>query len=95
MNSRTSRRISSEKLSDDKSLDWIERKQLQIEHAPTISAPAKMIKVADKICNIRDIINDPPDWPRERKLTYIGWAEKVVEGCRGANPAWRLFSMRR
>jgi len=74
-----------EEVSDDKSLDWMERKQLQIRHASSISTPAKMIKVADKICNIGDIITNPPAWPHDRKLTYLGWAEQVFEGCRGAN----------
>jgi guanosine-3',5'-bis(diphosphate) 3'-pyrophosphohydrolase len=42
-------------MTDDKSLDKDVRKQLQIAHAPAASSPAKQIKIADKICNIRDI----------------------------------------
>lgn len=72
---------------DDKSLPKEMRKQLQIEHASTISAGAKLIKLADKICNIIDITNSPPpDWSLQRRLDYLVWAEKVVAGLRGINP---------
>lgn len=73
-------------VTDDKSLDKAERKRLQIEHSKHISAKAKMIKMADKISNITDIMNVPPDdWDDARRLEYFDWAEKVVAGCRDAN----------
>ncbi len=75
-------------VSDDKRLPKAERKRLQIVHAPHISPRAKNIKLADKICNIRDLIDTPPaDWPVRRQREYLRWAEKVVAGLRGANPA--------
>jgi guanosine-3',5'-bis(diphosphate) 3'-pyrophosphohydrolase len=75
-----------QELTDDKSLPQKERKRLQIEHAPHLSARAKQIKLADKICNISDITaTQPPDWPLQRKREYLDWAEKVVAGCRGCN----------
>ncbi len=74
-------------VTDDKSLDKAIRKQLQIEKASSLSAPAKQLKIADKISNIRDITHFPPaDWPIERCREYLGWAEQVVAGCRGINP---------
>jgi guanosine-3',5'-bis(diphosphate) 3'-pyrophosphohydrolase len=76
-----------EELTDDKGLDKEVRKQLQIKHAPGLSARAKVIKLADKICNMRDVIECPPaDWPLERRKDYLDWTEKVVHGCRGTNP---------
>jgi len=73
-------------VSDNKSLPVEERKRLQVEHTPNISDCAKKIKIADKICNILDIKNDPPkDWSQERKLTYLDWAKQVVEGAKGLN----------
>jgi len=73
-------------LSDDKSLPKAERKQKQIEHAPHLSVRAKQIKLCDKISNIRDIIENPPDdWSDKRRLEYIDWGEKVVAGLRGVN----------
>lgn len=74
-------------VTDDKSLDKHVRKQHQIEHAPHISREAKLVKLADKICNLRDILASPPaDWSSERKQGYFDWAAKVVAGVRGVHP---------
>ena len=54
-------------VTDGKSLDKAQRKQLQIEHAAHCSPQAKLVKLADKICNLRDLLTSPPDdWSRER-----------------------------
>jgi guanosine-3',5'-bis(diphosphate) 3'-pyrophosphohydrolase len=75
-------------VTDDKSLPKAERKRLQIEHAAHASPKAKLVKLADKICNLRDIATSPPaDWSDDRKKEYFDWAKRVVEGCRGANGA--------
>src|SRR5713101_8757667 len=42
-------------VTDDKTLPKAERKRLQIEHAPSISREAKLVKLADKLCNLRDV----------------------------------------
>jgi len=73
-------------VTDDMALSYNERKQKQIDKAPGLSIQAKKIKIADKICNVNDIIEYPIDWTFNRKLEYIDWSEKVVEGCRGVNP---------
>jgi guanosine-3',5'-bis(diphosphate) 3'-pyrophosphohydrolase len=51
------------------------------------------VKLADKICNLRDILESPPqDWPIERKREYFDWANRVVDQVRGTNPRLeRLF----
>ena len=73
-------------LTDDKRLPKQERKRLQIEHAPHLSDAVKPVKLADKICNVRDVTNNPPvDWSVERRKEYLFWAEQVVAGLRGAN----------
>lgn len=73
-------------VTDDKSLRKEDRKRLQIEHAAHASPKAKLVKLADKICNLRDIISNPPaNWSSERKREYFDWAAKVVAGCRGEN----------
>jgi guanosine-3',5'-bis(diphosphate) 3'-pyrophosphohydrolase len=73
-------------VSDDKSLPKGERKRLQIEHAPHISFGAKLIKLADKTCNIRNLITMPPkSWSLNRRKKYLTWSEKVVAGLRGTN----------
>ena len=75
-------------VTDDKSLPKGERKRLQIEHAPHISFGAKLIKLADKSCNVRNLVTMPPkNWPLKRRQEYLLWTEKVVAGLRGTNPA--------
>ena len=75
-------------VTDDKSLEKHVRKQRQIEHAPHISTEAKLVKLADKICNLRDILASPPaSWSAERKQAYFDWAGKVVAGVRGVHPS--------
>jgi GTP diphosphokinase / guanosine-3',5'-bis(diphosphate) 3'-diphosphatase len=74
-------------VTDDKTLPKTERKRLQEENALHASLQAKQLKIADKICNIRDIVHSPPaNWPIERKREYLLWTIRVVEGCRGINP---------
>ena len=74
-------------VTDDKSLEKHIRKQRQIEHAPYISTEAKLVKLADKICNMRDIQASPPaNWSLDRKLAYFDWAAQVVAGVRGVHP---------
>ena len=75
-------------VTDDKSLPGPVRKQLQIEHAPHISGKAKLVKLADKICNLYDLIHSPPHlWTLGRKQAYLLWTEQVVAGLRGTNTA--------
>ncbi len=74
-------------VTDDKTFPKAERKRLQVEHAPSLSRRAKLVKLADKICNLRDVAGSPPtDWPLERKREYFDWAKAVVDGVRGAHP---------
>ncbi len=71
-------------VTDDKALPKAERKRLLIANAAGLSARAKQLKIADKICNIRDVSDCPPaDWSIERRREYLTWAEQVVAGCRG------------
>ena len=75
-------------LTDDMSLPREERKRLQIERAPKSSKRAKIVKLGDKIVNVRDVTRDhPPDWSVERRREYLEWSEQVIAGCRGANAA--------
>ena len=73
-------------VTDDKDLPKAERKQLQIEHAPHLSRAAKLVKLADKIANVRDVADHPPsEWPIERRREYFDWAKRVVDGLRGTH----------
>ena len=73
-------------VTDDKSLLKAERKRLQVETAAKKSERARLIKIADKTSNLRALAASPPaDWDVRRVAEYIGWAEQVVERCRGLN----------
>jgi guanosine-3',5'-bis(diphosphate) 3'-pyrophosphohydrolase len=73
-------------VTDNKALPKAERKRLQVEHAPHLSLRAKLVKLADKISNLRDISTSPPaDWSLERKREYFDWAKRVVDGMRGSH----------
>ena len=75
-----------EEVSDDKTLPKQVRKELQIKHSPRLSEGAKQIKIADKICNITDIVESPPkEWSIDRCRGYLDWAENVFEGLQGCN----------
>ncbi len=77
-----------EEVTDDKSLPKDERKQMQIQHAPTLSPNAVLIKLGDKISNIIDVTNTPPiHWNLERRKKYLDWAETVIDNCPKVNNA--------
>ena len=74
-------------VTDDTSLPKAERKRLQVEHAASISREAKLVKLADKICNLRDVDARPPaKWDLQRKREYFDWAKAVVDRLRGVHP---------
>src|SRR4051812_40679587 len=75
-------------MTDDMSMPSVQRKQHQLQRAPSLTRRAKLIKIADKIANVGDIARHPPsDWTRERRERYFTWTEQVVDVCRGTNEA--------
>ncbi|XP_075154418.1 metazoan SpoT homolog-1 isoform X2 [Haematobia irritans] len=73
-------------VTDDKSLPKEVRKQKQIEHAFNSSTKAKLVKLADKLDNLRDLQNNlPTGWTEERRENYFIWAKKVVDNLRGTD----------
>lgn len=73
-------------VTDDKSLPKMERKHLQIKHAPHKSRKAKLVKLADKLYNLRDLEKETPQgWTETRVQEYFQWASQVVRGLRGTN----------
>lgn len=74
-------------VTDDKRLSTSQRKKLQVQQAAQASRDAQQIKIADKLCNLRDIIASPPaDWPLFRKHQYFEWAKEIVDQVRDSNP---------
>ena len=82
-----------EEVTDDRTLDQRARKRMQVETAPNKSRRARMIKIADKIANLRSIAESPPlGWSARKKLEYAAWAREVVAACGSTNAELeRLF----
>ncbi|MGH3426732.1 MAG: HD domain-containing protein [Mycobacteriales bacterium] len=73
-------------VTDDKSLPKQTRKDLQVERAGHASRGAQIVKLADKISNLRSLAQSPPhDWDEARRREYLGWACQVVDRCRSAD----------
>jgi GTP diphosphokinase / guanosine-3',5'-bis(diphosphate) 3'-diphosphatase len=75
-------------VTDDKQLQKEERKARQVEHASELTPRARLIKLADKSCNVRDITTNPPvGWSVVRRREYFDWTRRVVDQIRGSNAA--------
>lgn len=77
------RRIVAE-CTDDKRLEKSVRKAQQIETAASASYEAKVVKLADKLYNLRDLERaSPVGWSEERVQEYFLWASDVVAKLKG------------
>ena len=75
-----------EECSDDKKLNKIMRKRLQIEHAASISDKAKLVKLADKYSNISGLLETPPaSWSKDEITGYVYWGFAVCKQLSGIN----------
>lgn len=75
-----------EEVTDIKWLHKASRKRLQVERAGRASKRAKLVKLADKISNLEDILASPSaDWTVERRAQYFDLAKDVVDRIRGTN----------
>jgi (p)ppGpp synthase/HD superfamily hydrolase len=72
-------------VTDDPSLPEKGAKRRQIEDAGRKSPRAKILKLADKISNLRAIAESPRRWRRKRRLEYVRWARAVANGLRGVS----------
>ena len=72
-------------LSNDPNLSTEENKQRQIDHAPHLSYEAKLVKLADRLYNVRDLVPPPPDWSPEKVEGYYSWGEKLLDALRGTH----------
>ncbi|XP_055324064.1 guanosine-3',5'-bis(diphosphate) 3'-pyrophosphohydrolase MESH1 [Sitodiplosis mosellana] len=75
-----------DEVTDDKLKPKQERKRLQIVHAKGASHEAKLVKLADKLYNLRDLERTTPaGWTQERREDYFVWAKEVTDNLRGTN----------
>ncbi len=73
-------------VTDDTRLPREERKRRQVQSAPSRSARARMIKLADKTANLHSIHESPPvGWSSRRKREYVAWAREVAAACGPTN----------
>jgi guanosine-3',5'-bis(diphosphate) 3'-pyrophosphohydrolase len=75
-----------EAVGEDRSLPKEERKRLQVERAAELPRDARLVKLADMIANLRDLVASPPvGWQLERRIEYFDWARSVVDRIRGTD----------
>jgi guanosine-3',5'-bis(diphosphate) 3'-pyrophosphohydrolase len=71
-------------------VQWLKkvvRKRLQVARTRHASESARLVKLADKICNLRDIAaHPPPKWSLQNRREYFEWAKEVVDRLRGTHP---------
>ncbi len=81
-------------VTDDKELLRDQRKRRQVESAPGKSPRARMLKIADKIANLRSLTESPPlGWSARKRHEYAVWAREVVAACGPTNELLeRLFA---
>jgi len=73
-------------LTDNMNLPKAEQKRMQAVNAPHKSPRAKLVKLADKLYNLRDLQRSPPENRSEAQInqTFL-WASYVVYGLKGTN----------
>uniref|UniRef100_A0A915PQY5 Guanosine-3',5'-bis(diphosphate) 3'-pyrophosphohydrolase MESH1 n=1 Tax=Setaria digitata TaxID=48799 RepID=A0A915PQY5_9BILA len=77
--------------SDDKNLPVAVRKQLQIENAAKHSYKAKLVHLADKLYNLRDLERSiPVGWSTKKVKEYFIWSKAVVSQLKGTNEALEI-----
>lgn len=80
-------------VTDDKGVSKVERKRLQVAHADVLTEPACLVKLADKLYNLRDLARRPPaGWDAARVRGYFCWAHEVVVAIGNRNdPLWKAL----
>ncbi|MBP6105356.1 MAG: HD domain-containing protein [Steroidobacteraceae bacterium] len=73
-------------VTDVKFLATDSRKRVQVARAGRASERARLVRLADKICNLCDILASPPAGRSSaRQQKYFDWAKEVVDQARGVN----------
>lgn len=72
-------------VTNDPSVPKAQIKQWQVDHAPTMSHEAKLVKLADRLYNCRSLRLTPPDWDEERIQAYMAWGQKLLVALSGTS----------
>ena len=77
-----------QEVSDDKSQPAEIRRKHQLSQIPRLSHPARLIRLADKYCNLLDrVAHPPPQWSAAELQSYCAWSRATVAALRGTNDA--------
>jgi guanosine-3',5'-bis(diphosphate) 3'-pyrophosphohydrolase len=73
-------------VSDEPALPKAEQRRRQEAGAADLSHGARIIRIADKVANVRDLVDDPPStWGVRLRREYLEWTKRVVDRCRGTS----------
>ena len=68
-----------EEMTDKPFCSEAERRSNQIMAAKIMSIDSSLIKLADKISNLENLLHDPPiSWNKKEIIDYIKWGQEVV-----------------
>lgn len=58
----------------------------QLEGVGALSPKARIIRLADKIANVKAVLSYPPEsWDIEKRSYYINWADRIIRALSGTN----------
>lgn len=79
-------------VSNNMNLDSASRKVQELACISNLSIEAKLVKLADKIANIRDVSTMPPvGWTLDKKESYFDFSLEIAKSAKDASP--RLFEV--
>ena len=76
-----------EELTNPSGLSSQEAKAWQIQHAPSLSPEAKLVKLSDRLYNVRDLRVPPVGWSADYIQKYYEWGQKLLDALQGTHPA--------
>ena len=73
-------------VTDHASENDVEKFQQQFDRINGLSQKAKIIKLADKVANVKSLLSFPPEgWDLQKRSLYINWADRIINALRGTN----------
>lgn len=83
-----------QEVTNDPNISGEENKQRQVDHAPTMSLDGQLVKLADRLYNVKDLSSPPPSWSEDKIDQYYGWGEELLAVLRGTNEGLELALQR-
>ncbi|KAI6203563.1 hypothetical protein M3Y94_00571700 [Aphelenchoides besseyi] len=75
-------------LTEDKTLPREQRKKIAVDKADQLSSKARVIQLADKLYNLRDLERAIPiGWSKGHVREYVDWSRELVQKIRNTNEA--------